>query len=131
MAILLSGRTDGYVQFITVLIIFVLVLAVTALVTKWIASYQKEQSVNVNIEVIETTRISNNKYIQVIRLGERYVAVAVCKDTVTLLGEIPKEQLKERNGSPNFRFKDILDRAVRKTETESVEAEVNQSNDEV
>ena len=130
MTILLTGRTNSYAQFITVLVVFVLVLAVTALVTKWIANYQKVQSVNVNIEVIETTRISSNKYIQVVRLGERYVAIAVCKDTVTLLGEIPKEQLKEGNHSRNLRFRDILDKAVRKTEAESVEAEENQSDDE-
>lgn len=131
MMILLTGNTDSYAQFITVLIIFVLVLAVTALVTRWIANYQKEQSVNVNIEVIETTRISGNKYIQIVRLGEKYVAIAVCKDTVTLLGEISKEQLREENHAGVFRFRDILERAAQKTEVKSVKAEDNQSDDEV
>ena len=131
MMVLLTGNTDSYAQFITVLIIFVLVLAVTALVTRWIANYQKEQSVNVNIEVIETTRISGNKYIQIVRLGEKYVAIAVCKDTVTLLGEISKEQLREENHAGVFRFRDILERATQKTEVKSVKAEDNQSDDEV
>lgn len=131
MMILLTGNTDSYAQFITVLIIFVLVLAVTALVTRWIANYQKEQSVNVNIEVIETTRISGNKYIQIVRLGEKYVAIAVCKDTVTLLGEISKEQLREENHAGVFQFRDILERAAQKTEVKSVKAEDNQSDDEV
>ena len=131
MMVLLTGNTDSYAQFITVLIIFVLVLAVTALVTRWIANYQKEQSVNVNIEVIETTRISGNKYIQIVRLGEKYVAIAVCKDTVTLLGEISKEQLREENHAGVFRFRDISERADQKTEVKSVKAEDNQSDDEV
>lgn len=131
MIILLTGRTDSYAQFITVLLVFVLVLAVTALATKWIANYQKQQSVNVNIEVVETTRISNNKYIQIVRMGETYVAIAVCKDTVTLLGEIPKDQLREGRNRQSFRFKDFLDRAVKKTDTETVEAEESQSDDEV
>ena len=131
MMVLLTGNTDSYAQFITVLIIFVLVLAVTALVTRWIANYQKEQSVNVNIEVIETTRISGNKYIQIVRLGEKYVAIAVCKDTVTLLGEISKEQLREENHAGVFRFRDILERAAQKTEVKSVKAEDNKSDDEV
>ena len=131
MMVLLTGNTDSYALFITVLIIFVLVLAVTALVTRWIANYQKEQSVNVNIEVIETTRISGNKYIQIVRLGEKYVAIAVCKDTVTLLGEISKEQLREENHAGVFRFRDILERAAQKTEVKSVKAEDNQSDDEV
>ena len=41
--IILTGKADSYAQFITVLFIFVAVLAVTALVTKWIAGYQKQQ----------------------------------------------------------------------------------------
>lgn len=82
--ILLSMQVGSYAQFITVLLIFVAVLGVTAWVTKWIANYQKQQSVNENVQVIETTRIANNKYIQIIRVGEKYIVIAVCKDTVTL-----------------------------------------------
>lgn len=62
--IILTGKADSYAQFITVLLIFVAVLAVTAWVTKWIAGYQKKQGVESNIEVRETVRIANNKYIQ-------------------------------------------------------------------
>ena len=49
--IILTGKADSYAQFITVLFIFVAVLAVTALVTKWIAGYQKQQGAAGNIEV--------------------------------------------------------------------------------
>lgn len=70
--IILTGKTDSYAQFITVLLIFVAVLAVTALVTKWIAGYQKQQGAAGNIEVLETVRIANNKYIQLVRIGESF-----------------------------------------------------------
>lgn len=120
MTVLLTGTTDVYAQFITVLIVFVLVLALTALVTKWIAGYQKQQSVNTNIEVVETARIANNKYIQIVRVGETYAAIAVCKDTVTLLGEIPKEELRDGNQSGNFRFWDFLEKAAGKTGTKAI-----------
>ena len=70
--IILTGKADSYAQFITVLFIFVAVLAVTALVTKWIAGYQKQQGAAGNIEVRETVRIANNKYIQLVRIGESY-----------------------------------------------------------
>ncbi len=134
MTILLAGRTDSYAQFITVLVVFVLVLGVTALVTRWIAGYQKQQNVNVNVEVIETTRLSNNKYIQIVRVGETYVAIAVCKDTVTRLCEIPEEQLKAgRSAQGGFMrpagFKELFDKAVKKNVAGSVDAEDNQSDD--
>lgn len=113
--ILLTGRSDSYAQFITVLIIFVLVLGVTALITKWIANYQKQQSANCNIEVIETTRIANNKYVQIVRVGDTYMAIAVCKDTVTMLGEVSREQLKDlEHIQRNVGFKELLERAVKK-----------------
>lgn len=131
MTVLLTGTTDVYAQFITVLIVFVLVLALTALMTKWIAGYQKQQSVNANIEVVETTRIANNKYIQVVRMGDTYTVIAVCKDTVTLLGQIPKEQLKEGSPHSDFRFRDFLDKAVGKNGAGSVRAGENQSDEEI
>lgn len=129
MAVLLVGKSDSYAQFIAVLAVFVVVLAATAAVTKWIAGYQKQQCANMNIEVIETARIANNKYIQIIRLGETYMAIAVCKDTVALLGEIPKEQLSQGSGGQGFRFREFLDKAIKRNETESVKAEDNQSDD--
>ena len=117
--IILTGKADGYAQFITVLFIFVAVLAVTALVTKWIAGYQKQQGMAGNIEIRETVRIANNKYIQLVRIGETYYAIAVCKDTVTTLGEIPADQLKEKTTSENASgFRELLGRAAKKENEE-------------
>ena len=42
MYVLLTKSTDSYAQFITVLLLFVLVLGITALTTRWIANYQKQ-----------------------------------------------------------------------------------------
>lgn len=115
MTVLLAGRSSSYMQLITVLVVFVLVLGVTAWVTKWIANYQKQQGINANIEVLETARISNNKYIQLVRIGQTYMAIAVCKDTVTTLCEIPKEQLSEATGSGgNVDFKQLLDKVIKR-----------------
>lgn len=128
--LLLTGSPGGYAQFITVLLIFAAVLGVTAWTTRWMANYQKQQNVNENIEVIETTRIANNKYIQIIRAGEKYMVIAVCKDTVTMLGEIAGDQLKE--GTPPYRagFKELLEKAVGKTKTVREEPKENQMYDE-
>jgi flagellar protein FliO/FliZ len=128
--ILLTADIDGYAQFITVLVIFVVVLGVTALTTRWLANYQKQQSVNENVQVIETTRIANNKYVQIIRVGETYMAIAVCKDTVTMLGEIPVEQLKSGTQPRSFQFKDFFDKAMMKGKADCEEPKENHFNDE-
>ena len=114
--LLTSDTMDGYAQLITVLVIFVIVLGITAVTTKYIAEYQKTAGINANIEILETVKVSATKYIQLVRIGDTYVAMAVCKDTITKLCEIPKEQLKldGPEGNKMFSFKDLLNSAMHK-----------------
>lgn len=89
-----SSGTNSYVEFITICIIFIGVLALTLYVTRWIAKYQRVQNAGKNIEIIEASRIDASKYMELVRVGEKYFVIAVCKDTVTMLTEVPAEQLK-------------------------------------
>lgn len=85
---------NSIIDFITVLIIFVFVLGITYFTTKWVANFQKNQNKGRNLEIVEVMRISNNKNIQIVKIGKEYVAIAVCKDSVTLLNTISEEDLK-------------------------------------
>ena len=112
MILAVSERTDSYMQFMTVLLLFLFVLLVTYWVTKWTAGYQRSQAANANMEVLETIRLSGNKYVQIVRIGRKYLAVAICKDTVTMLTEISEQDLVFRDGcAPKTTgFKDILEK---------------------
>lgn len=112
--LLTVSRVDSYAQLMTVLVIFLFVLALTWFVTRWIAGYQKGKSTNTNMELLESFRLSNNKYIQIVRIGNKYLALAVCKDTVTMLTEISEEELKLSEGTSMTGFKDILNRVQKK-----------------
>lgn len=118
--------TGSYAQFITVLVMFVLVLGVTAFVTRWMANYQKTQNANCNIEIIETTRITNSKYIQLVRIGETYMAIAVCKDTVTMLGEVPAEQLRHSiDRGDRTSFRELFEKTLGKNSSGQSESKDN------
>ncbi|MBQ6887497.1 MAG: flagellar biosynthetic protein FliO [Lachnospiraceae bacterium] len=107
-----TGGVDSIAQFLTVVFIFVFVLAVTYVTTKWIANYQKVKNINKNIEVIEVSKITANKYIEIVKCGEKYLAIAVCKDTVTMLCELSEEQLSlEEISAKSTGFKDLLEKA--------------------
>ena len=92
---MLSGVStmDGYLQFITVLLLFLFVLAITYVATRWIAGYQKTRSTGCNIEVIETARIATNKYLQLVRAGSKYLLIAVGKDEIHMLAELSEDEL--------------------------------------
>jgi len=108
-------------QFITVLLIFVFVLAITYVTTRYIAGVEKNKAQGSNISVIETQRITQNKYIQIVRITDRYFAIAVCKDSVTMISEISGDSITEV-GVPGekFTFKEFLEKAkaVEKKEQE-------------
>ena len=128
--LLTAGFSNSYAQLITVLLLFVVVLGVTAFVTKWLAGYQKQQGAGCNIQVIETSRISNSKYIQIVRVGDTYMVIAVCKDTVTLLGEVAEESLKLENPGKDFSFRELLERAANRNAANAEEPKESREHDE-
>ena len=103
---------DSFVQFITVLFIFVLVLAVTYFVTRWIGNLGRQQGKSGNIEVIESARISPGVYVEIVRIGQRYVALSVSKDSSAFICDIPKEDIviDDDGHASGFDFAGILDK---------------------
>ncbi len=94
-AVLLISSLESFLQLCFVLFIFVAVLVMTRYATKWIAGYQKVQMSGRNLEIVETLRLSSNKYLAVVRAGEdRYFVIGVGKDEVTAIGELSAEEVK-------------------------------------
>lgn len=120
MLLTITTRADSYIQFVTVLLLFVFILAITYVVTRWIAKVQKEKAGTGNLEVIETCRITQNKYVQILRAGEKYLVIAVGKDEIHMLSELSEDELvfqREPQGqTPDFAG--ILDRVRKLKEKE-------------
>ena len=109
-----SSRLEAFAQLITLVLIFAFVLALTYFATKWVGNYQKEKMSGSNITVLETMKISGTKYLQIIKIGTKCFAIAVCKDTVTYLCEVNEQELIYRENSTGGihvdNFKAILDK---------------------
>lgn len=106
---------SNFVHFIVVLLIFIFVLILTFVVTKWLAKFQQGSTTNKNIKVIETFRIADNKFVQILQIGRKYVAISICKDSVTFLTELTEDDILEfpQTGehsfnSGNIRFEEVF-----------------------
>lgn len=117
MMLLLDISTNNAIsavaQIITLILIFIFVLALTYFTTRFVGHYQKLRMSGSNIQIMETFRISNSKYIQIVKIGKKYFAIAVCKDTVTYLCELDGEDLiynSVSTESHSDNFKAILDK---------------------
>ena len=93
--ILMTSSLESFMQLISVLVIFVFVLAITYVTTRWMAGFQKSRSYNKNLKIIETIAVGNNKLISIVAVGKKYIAVSVGKDDVHFLTEIKEDELKD------------------------------------
>ena len=112
MLLSLGDLVSSSAQFITVLLIFLFVVAITYFTTRYIAGYQKNLIRTGNMELVESLRISNNKYLQIVKTGNKYLVIAVCKDTVTFLTELEESELIiSQEEAVGLDFKGLLEKA--------------------
>lgn len=104
---------ENVLQLLALVVVFVIVLAGTYYVTRWIARSGMIQSQSKNIRVMETFKITTGKYIQIIKLGTKYYAIGVTKDDITFLAQLEEEQLDfspDLSGDTKVSFKELFDK---------------------
>ena len=120
MILLTMETLGGIARFFTVLVLFLIVLGATWAVTRWTAGYQKGKWARGNIEMLESFRIASDQYVQILRVADKYLAVAVAKDAVTLLAELDGQALLVPEDKPggNMSFREILEKVREKKKNE-------------
>ena len=93
MYMLITSTMQSIFELIGLIIIFAVVLIVCYYTTKFVAGRQIVQKRLGNFEVIETFPISQNKYLQLIRMGDKYIVIAVSKDTMSYITELDEEEV--------------------------------------
>ena len=114
MLLVTTSTIDSVAQLMTGIVLFIVVLIATWLTTRYVAGVQKGKLSGSNFETIDTFRLSQNKYVQILRIGHKYLAVAVCKDTVTVLCELQEDEITFRDGDFTQKavsFEDFLNKA--------------------
>jgi flagellar protein FliO/FliZ len=111
-----SSPLEGIIQLIVVFIMFLFVLALAYFTARLAGRFQGNVQSRSNIKVLESARVANNKYIQLVKIGNRYFAIGIGKDTITYLAELEEEELNmvlmEKPSKGNF--KDILSQLQKK-----------------
>lgn len=82
----------SYVELIVLLLVFFLILFAAYYVTKLVAKKGLLKGKTQNIELIESYRLNQNKLIQIIRVGSKYIVVGGSKEHLEYLTQVdPKE----------------------------------------
>ncbi|SHJ94185.1 flagellar protein FliO/FliZ [Anaerocolumna jejuensis DSM 15929] len=122
---------DNFLQLLGVLILFIVVLVITYLTTKFVGGVKMGALRESNFKVIDTYKLTQNKYLQIVKVGTRYFVIAVGKDDIRLLTELKEDEItvKDRNTRQNNNFQDILKTFKKQIEKEDKSGDlfVNQS----
>ena len=113
----MTDRAESITQFLTVILVFVLVLVLTYLTTRFVGNYQKARTANRNFEVIETYRITNGKYLQIVKIGEKFVVIGIGKNDISYICDLSSDDIKtipDGSGQSVEAFKSILEKAKRR-----------------
>jgi len=106
-------------ELLGLILIFVIVLVVCYYTTKFVAGRQLVQKKMGNFEVVETFAIAQNKYLQLIRMGNKYVVISVAKDSVSFITELEEAevcQIPKNTTMSGKSFKEILSGLAKKKE---------------
>lgn len=124
--VLSTSGIDNILRLLITVIVFLFVLLLTYFATRFMANFQKSSSIGTNFELIETYRLSNTKYLQLLRIGKRYVVIAVCKDTVVSITELNEEEiLTPEDSTGQDPFKKIFDDMKRKYQKDKEEKDID------
>ncbi len=116
--VLTAGKTSGIkssrenlLEFLGIILIFIIVLVACWATTRFVASKQLSGKNTGNFEVVETYCIARDRFLQLVRIGTRYYAIAVGKDSINVISELPKEELnfeKKAQGMTSNGFSNVL-----------------------
>ena len=113
MGIVLATGLESFFRLVVSLFLFLFVLAACYFTTVWLGNFQKGKMGKGNIEVIEIHKLTNNKYIEIVRSGKKYYILSVTKERVEKIDiideadiELPDTQMSGANES----FAQVLER---------------------
>ncbi|WMJ88435.1 flagellar biosynthetic protein FliO [Anaerocolumna sp. MB42-C2] len=99
MIILTAGisNIDNLLQLLGVSILFIFILVITYYTTKFVGGAKLSITKNSNFKVLETYKIAQNKYLQLIQIGTRYFVISVSKDDIRFLTELNENEILKQD----------------------------------
>lgn len=89
----LTLDTTGIFDLVVLLLVFVFILFAAFYATKWVSNTGMNLQKNKNIKILEVFRINQTKYIYLVKMGDKVVALGVTKDHIEYIAEINEESL--------------------------------------
>lgn len=108
-----AGSTlNNFMQLIGLVFLLIIILIATYYTSRFVGGYKLNQMKNSNFQVIDNYRISQHKMIQIVKIANKYIVIAIGKDTINYITELDEAEvvMKEMNNDQKMSFKATLDK---------------------
>lgn len=110
--------SNSIYELIGLVFVLVLILVAAYYTSKFVGRMTMGQFKNSNFKVIDTYRISPNKFLQIVKIANKYVVISVGKDTINYITELDESEvlIKDVYAKEDINFKQILEKLRNKTQ---------------
>ncbi len=107
-----TSTWDNFVQLIGMVFLLILVLIACYYTSKFVGGMKMGQMKNSNFQVIDAYRVSQNKVIQIVKIANKYIVLAISKDTILYITELEEAEIifKNTNAVDKQTFKQMFDK---------------------
>lgn len=111
-----AGSTwNNFVQLIGLVFLLIIILIATYYTTRFVGKVKMGQLKNSNFTIIDTYRISQNKLMQIVRVGNKYIVIAIGKDSINYITELDEKDIIFRDeGQKDVSFLQIFEKLKNK-----------------
>lgn len=114
---------QNLLEFFGIILIFIIVLVACWATTRFVASKQLAGKNTGNFEVVETYAVARDRFLQLVRIGTKYYALAVSKDSINVICELSKEDINIEKKNSNTMvngFSSVLASFLKKNENKDL-----------
>ncbi len=103
---------DSFSQLIGLVFLLIAILIAAYFTSKFVGGIKLGQLKNSNFKVIDSYRVSPNKVIQIVKIANKFIVIAIGKDTINVITELDEAEvlIKEDHIGEKLNFKQILDK---------------------
>lgn len=107
-----SSGWGSFLQLVGLVFLLIIILIATYYTTRLVGGIKQNQLKNSNFKVIDAWRISPNKAVQIVKIGDKYIVLGIGKDTINYITELDEAEvlIRENNASEKLSFRQILEK---------------------
>ena len=111
-----AGTLGSIAQIFGMLVAFAVIVAAAYYVSKYFSKYALKTREKSNIKVVETSRITVDKYLQIIEVNGQFFLIGISKNSINLISELDADKIKAciPKEIERFSFKEFLEKAKSK-----------------